>query len=557
MYRALWQNKFAFWRLAIVRVITVTCYVVWSFIFQLIVDIATGKRSGSFVVLGMGIVLYMIVMDGFGAVDSYLANLLRFQVLARLRTRVMTHTLQMSPETFAAVGVGSSVGKLTKQADNIDQLYYGPLLRMSYLVLQVIIAMIATVTISPKITLAVLGLSVPALIFPFLMKKRLANAADQVVISIDRYTSRVTELLQGFPLLKYGLATPAALTQHAGVNTALVTAQTRDQRLENISSGVSMLLSDIVYVAAWFLGALLVHAGQLDMGQLVAFSSLTGFMTYPLLELSQTVPQIISGNQAANALAKDLATPSPQGTVPLALQDGPVFARFSHASLTVAQQPILTDVSLRLRQHDKTLLVGASGSGKTTLVRLLLGELAPTSGTVWLGEHDAAALTRESVYGHIGIMAQQNYVFKTSVAANLTLFEKNQPAEDLKRVLTRAGLGEWLSHHALTTQLSNDSPLLSGGEKQRLALARLLLKQGDYAIFDELTAGLDAPIAHRLLRDLFTLPTGFLLITHTYDHAAFAAADQIIVLAGGRVVASGRQSDAEVQQALATLRLGK
>lgn len=537
-----------------VAVMAVCGYVGWSFLLQIVVDIATGKRTGSLVAVAGLMVLYMVVMDTVGAFDRYLRPRLKWTAAGRARKALMSQALALSPAAFSEVGVGSMVGKLTKQVDYITESYFGQWLWLFYLGVQIIVATLATISISPSVTLLIVVLTLPSLVFPFLLKKALQRASEAQVAAIDRYTAKATDLLSGFTTLKFALAGQAAARQHDQADDALVAAQTRNTRIQAISNAISSVLNDLTYMAAWFVGAVMVRAGQMDMGQMVVFSTLTGYLSFPMMSLTEDLPTLIGGIQAARQLELFIAAPSakargkalPRPHAELACID---------ASYAVAGQTILDQVKLQLSAGQKVLLVGASGSGKTTLVRLLLGEVTPSQGEALLFGAPAAELARHAVYQRIGFMAQAGHVFTGTVRENMSLFTKSFTDEAMTTALKRAGLSRWLTAHSLNTMVSADSPLLSGGEKQRLALARIFLRDYSYYVFDELTTGLDPHIAAGLQRDLFGMAQGFLMITHTYNEAAFDQADQIIVLEKGHVVAQGQAQTPAVQAALRQLEL--
>ena len=135
-----------------VAVMAVCGYVGWSFLLQIVVDIATGKRTGSLVAVAGLMVLYMVVMDTVGAFDRYLRPSLKWAAAGRARKALMAQALALSPAAFGEVGVGSMVGKLTKQVDNITESYFGQWLWLFYLGVQIIVATLATISISPSVT---------------------------------------------------------------------------------------------------------------------------------------------------------------------------------------------------------------------------------------------------------------------------------------------------------------------------------------------------------------------------------------------------------------------
>ncbi|WP_204122855.1 ABC transporter transmembrane domain-containing protein [Lacticaseibacillus mingshuiensis] len=555
MFKYLTKKRGQFALTLTVAVMSVCGYIGWSFLLQLIVDIATGKRNGSLVALGGFFVLYSIVMDTVGGTDRYLRPRLKLQAVGWARADLMTHALALAPSAFAEVGVGTMIGKLTKQLDNVTESFFGEALWLFYISAQMLVAMIATLSISPLITLIILVMSVPSLLFPFALKKILNAASDAQVAAIDRYTAKATDLLAGFDTIKFALAGRSARREHARVNNHLVQTQLRNTRIEAISFGVSTLLNDLTYIAAWFIGAIMVQRGAMDMGQMVVFSTLTGYLTFPMMSLTQDIPTMIGGMRAADKLAAFLKTPVSVETSASVVSLTQPLVSLDHASYTLADQSVLVDLNLTLPPTAKVLVVGASGSGKTTLLRLVLGEIAPTSGRADLFAQPASELPRSSVYGEVGMLVQSGHIFEGTVRENLSLFTQAFSESQMTAAMTRAGLGEWLARHGLDTAVSEANPILSGGEKQRLALARLYLRHYDYFVFDELTTGLDPHVAAGLLHDLFAMPQGFLLVTHTYDQAAFAAADMIVVMHGGQIIATGQSTAPAVAAALAELEL--
>ncbi|WP_461226025.1 ATP-binding cassette domain-containing protein [Lacticaseibacillus suihuaensis] len=607
MFKHVLTRKGEFTRVIVLQAVNNAFLVCWSFLFQLIVDTAMGKTQWRFVPLTIFIMGYVLVMDIVFTADHYQTNLLKFRTTASLREAVVAQTARLSPAAFGELGVGGIIAKLTKQLDKVETDYYGSLLGMSRLLFQFLFAVAGTLVINPLVTLVALGLALPSLALPYLTKKAITNASAKQVAEIERYTTRITDLLGGFTTLKFALAPAALIGQHRLANRKMLAAQKDNERINQITSGLAIFLNDVTTLMIWVVGAVLVQRGEMGMGQLVAFANLTGFMAWPLTELTQTIPTIIGGGKAAAVIGEFLDRPTQAddapaliggtvgdpmnvtagsvasaadgetsgdrvaGTTTVPVSDGlpaaaapvaapttaatasRVTARASGLGLTIGDRRVLQGVDLVLDQGKKYLLVGASGSGKSTLVRLLLGELAPTAGELTLMGAAPASLPRTVVYSRIGLLAQKGYVFAATVRENMTLFTEGYADAAIVAALTRAGLGPWLADHGLDTLVSEAGAELSGGEKQRLALARLFLRGYPFYVFDELTTGLDPHIADRLQKDICAMPQGFLMITHTYNRDAFAAVDEILVMRAGRLAARGRVETPAVQAALREL----
>lgn len=550
MQRYLWRHP---WRLLVTGLLSLAAaavLVTYSYVLQMITDIATGRISLAFTIAIPLVIGYLVLQAVTDSASEYWNEALPLQLAEELRNDLFQRTLAQQPQHFGRKPVGEYVTQLTKQVDIVTTSYFHVILRAIYLVLLLFLAAAGTLLIDPVITLGVVALTIPALVFPFLVKKPLEHAKAEVVTTIERYTSRVTDSLSGFTTIAHALAQPPFFRQHQATAAGVKTASLRDQQVQKITSGISDFLGDVMYLGTWLLGAYFVRRGQITLGQLVAFSQLASFFNWPLASLTAMLAEFYGARKVATELAAVADRPLPAAEAPVLSLTTPLIEA-DH----LAYQSVLQNISLRLDPAKKYLLVGASGSGKTTLMRLLLGELTPTAGTATLSGQPAASLAPESVFSAIGELEQQADIFAGSVRDNVTLFAPNYSDDQITAALTQAGLADWLTQHSLATLVDRTSPLLSGGEKQRLAIARLSLRDYRFFVLDELTTGLDPQIAAQLQDNIFDMPEGLIMITHQYRAKTFAKADTIFVMQAGRLIAQGPVTDPAVAQALTTLGL--
>ncbi|WP_203624289.1 MULTISPECIES: ABC transporter ATP-binding protein [unclassified Lacticaseibacillus] len=527
--------------------------VAYSYVLQLITDIATGRVNLAFTIAVPLILGYLVIQAVTDSASEYVNEALPLRMGDELRRDLFRHDLALRPNMFGQQPVGNYVTQLTKQVDIVTSSYFHVILRAFYLLMLLVFAAAGTLLIDPVITLAVVLLSVPALVFPFLVKKPLEHAKDDVVAAIERYTSRVTDALSGFTTIAHALAQPPFRRLHQTVSADVRHTSTREQQVQKITSGMSDFLGDVMYLGTWLVGAYFVRQGQITLGQLVAFSQLASFFNWPMALLTEMLAEFYGARKVASHLA-DLA----QDAGPVAAQTAPAALALTSPLISAQQagyQDVLHNIDLTLEPSRKYLLVGASGSGKTTLMRLLLGELNPTAGQVTLSNQPAAQLAPAAVFGLIGELEQQADIFAGTVRDNVTLFSTDYADDQVEAALRQAGMSDWLAAHDLDTVVDRTSPLLSGGEKQRVALARLLLRHYQFMVLDEMTTGLDPKIADQLQADIFAMKQGFVMITHQYNAATFEKADRIFVMQGGRIVAAGTQRDPVVASALDHLAL--
>lgn len=202
-------------------------------------------------------------------------------------------------------------------------------------------------------------------------------------------------------------------------------------------------------------------------------------------------------------------------------------------------------IDLELGGGRRIGVVGPSGSGKSTLASVLVRFLDTTGGDFLLDGHDVAEFAGDDVRGVIGLLTQDAHVFDTTITENLRPADPDATAEQMRAVLTRVGLDGWLDAlpKGLATPLGEHGATMSGGERQRLALARLLLARHQVLVFDEPAEHLDPLAAAALTADLLreTDDRSVLFITHTHD--GLDLCDEVIVLDAGRIVDRGRYDD--------------
>ncbi len=204
----------------------------------------------------------------------------------------------------------------------------------------------------------------------------------------------------------------------------------------------------------------------------------------------------------------------------------------------------LTDVSFKINRGEKVVIVGENGSGKTTLLKLMLGMYSPDNGTVSYNNNDVQLLSKNSLYSFISMIPQSFTQFKLSVKDNVLLGFTNSSEDRLKDTLIRCGVPESLYDNPdLLLGKDFDGAEISGGEWQRLALARGCVRDSDIIILDEPTATLDPVAEYNILQDVFTLAENKTLILITHRIGLCRQADKVIVLRDGKISGIGTHDD--------------
>ncbi|MEW2314111.1 thiol reductant ABC exporter subunit CydD [Streptomyces bauhiniae] len=357
--------------------------------------------------------------------------------------------------------------------------------------------------------------------------------------------TRVTDLLTGTAELTVAGALPARTAATRNADGTLTRIASRAAGVTALGDGLTALISGLTVAVAALLGAQAAAGGRIH-GVLVAVVVLTPLAAFEAvlgLPLAVRYRQRVARSAERVYEVLDAPVPvhepehpreAPASPFPLVVQD--LTARYEDQ-----HRDALHGLGLTLDRGRRIAVVGPSGSGKTTLAQVLLRFLDPGSGTYTLAGVDAAEMDGDEVRRLVGLCAQDAHLFDSSVRENLLLARKDATEAELRDVLLRARLLDWVDGlpEGLDTHVGEHGARLSGGQRQRLALARALLADFPVLVLDEPAEHLDLPTADALTDDLLAATEGrtSLLITHRL--AGLAAVDEVLVLDAGRVVQRG------------------
>jgi ATP-binding cassette subfamily B protein len=327
------------------------------------------------------------------------------------------------------------------------------------------------------------------------------------------------------------------------------------------------LVASLATALVYGVGGLLTIDGTLTVGTLLALAALLGRLYGPLTALSNVridvMTALVSFERVFEVLdLPPLVTERPDAVAlpagPLAIELDGVGFRYPSAdevSLASLEQVAVADwggggevlhgLSLRAAPGQLVALVGPSGAGKTTITNLVARLYDATSGTVRLGGVDVREATLASVHSAVGVVTQEAHLFHDTVRANLLYARPDAAEDDLVAALRSAQIWDLVARlpEQLDTVVGDRGHRLSGGEKQRIALARLLLKSPGIVVLDEATAHLDSESELAVQRALDRALTGRTALVIAHRLSTVRSADLIVVVDGGRIVEQGRHDE--------------
>lgn len=443
---------------------------------------------------------------------------------------------EKSISSFREESTAAYLSALTNDSTSIEADYLSQQLSLITMSVTFFGALIMMIWYSPLLSAVAVGVTLLPLAASLLTGNRLQAAEKRVSDRNSDFTAALADCLSGFTVVKTFRAEKEIFRIFAESNRALEQEKFSRRRLKVMVGMIGAVTGIIAQLGVFLVGAWLALKGYgMTAGTVVLFVNLMNFIIQPVAEL----PALLAGRKAALGLIDKLAGALEQNTV----RQGGVkqtsvirSIRLENVSFGYESgKDVLHGITAEFECGKAYAIVGGSGSGKSTLLHLLMAGSTDYRGKILLDDTELREIAPEALYEMMSVIQQNVFVFNASIKDNVSMFRRF-PQEELDKAIQHAHLSNLLAERGEDYLCGENGCGLSGGEKQRISIARSLLKKSSVLLADEVTAALDAQTAHQVSEDILDL-TGMtrIVITHTLDETLLRRYDGILVIKNGAV----------------------
>ena len=544
-----------YWRRFLLVLATVAAAAVLGVVPPLLVrSIIDGAIGGSdrnlLVTLSVATVSVAIAAGLVGVLRSYLNTVLSQRIMYDLKLRMYARLQSLSLKFYTDHQTGELMSRLTSDINGVDNVVNGTIISIVSDVLIIATTLAAMATLSWQFTIVSL-LVLPWLILPTLtvgrMRRRMRRERQQRNAAISAQMAENLSI-SGTLLVKTFTREQEVMDQFTSDSRGLMDLQVRESL---VGRWYFMLLAVVTTagpaVIYWY-GGLQAISGAVTIGTIVAFIALMGRLYNPATDLMSLHVDVMTSFAYFERIFQYLDMEPDITDAPGAKELPPVQGRITFEGVSLEYVPgirVLEDISVEVEPGQLVALVGPSGAGKTSLTYLVPRLYEPTDGRILVDGYDIREVTMESLRRQIGVVTQETFLFHASVAENLRIAKSDATLEQMEAACEAAYISQVIHKlpEGFDTVVGERGYRLSVGEKQRLAIARIVLRDPRIFLLDEATASLDTHSERAIQQALEPLMQGRTSIVIAHRLSTILAADVILYVNEGRVMERGTHSE--------------
>lgn len=498
------------------------------------------------ILAAMGVAMVSRIAKNF---QDYYVNVITQRLGAQIYSDGLRHSLELPYSVFEDQRSGETLGKLQKVRSDVEKLissFVNVLFTSLVGIIFVVVYAINVYWVIAPIyfaTIPILG------ILSSVLSKKIKVIQKTIVAETTALAGSTTESLRNIELVKsLGLSNQEINRLNSTTEKILKLELKKVKYIRSLSfvqgTCVNLLRNSILFLMLY-----LIYAHKISVGEFFSLFIYSFFIFGPLQELGNIINIYREAEVSLdnfNAILQTPIEPKPQNPIPIQNITNLTFDSviFKHQSATA---PALNGISFEMHNGETIAFVGPSGSGKTTMVKLLVGLYRPDSGTVLYNGINGNEIDLDQLREQIGFVTQDTQLFSGSIRENLLFVRPTATDEECMEMLNKAACQTLLARadKGLDTVIGEGGVKVSGGEKQRLSIARALLRKPSLIVFDEATSALDSLTEKEISETIKSISKNRSHLTVLIAHrlSTVMHADKIVVLERGQIVEQGRHDD--------------
>lgn len=543
--KKLWKYLFKYKLLFFTRVLTISLaalsVICFDFMMGFIVDIFSNGETEKFVPIILASIFLIILLFVTEYIDGYVMSSYIKNTVNYLRCDIFTKILNKDIKDFSLDNSGKYISILYNDIKIIEDSLLNNIFLVISSFISFIISLLFLFSISPSIVIFIVIFGILGFVIPNALSKKLIVEKNNYSHNLEEITSVTKDLFSGFEVIKGFNIGSKINTIFKNSSNTVESTKKKCSILESIIKGFSLSFSVTVYLGVLILGGYLMYKGEISVGTAIIIIQLSTHIVGPVKTSISLINQIKSVSLIADKIdeilydscedIEEISLPKFENSIEVKNLD------FSYTN----DRKALNNINLTFEKNKKYAIVGESGCGKSTLIKLLMRYYKDYNGDILIDNKDIHKIFSNDLYKNMSMIQQNVFMFDDSIKENIKLFA-NYSDEEVLSICDRSGLSNLISRlpDGINSLVGENGNKLSGGEKQRIAIARSLINNTKILILDESTSALDNETAYNLESSLLSIDDlTLIVVTHKLIKNILLNYDEIIVMKDGMVIEKG------------------
>jgi ABC-type multidrug transport system fused ATPase/permease subunit len=531
-------NIFNFIILTFTSLFQTVALIILSLMLEKIMSIATSKDLNALYEQGVIFLVLLVSSILIYILITYLKPKYQKKAITQYKNNIYGQILDKNISKFNEYNTATYISALTNDVHKIEEDYLFSAFDLITNFTLFICTIIVMLIYSPLLTLSGIVLALLPFIGAILIGGKLAIREKEISDQNASFMHFIKDNLIGFSTVKVFKAEKKIKELFNKNNNTLENKKASKTKTLALMDMVQTVLSLASQFGVFFVGAYIsIKSGKIAPSVILLFVQLMNYIISPLMN----IPTLLSKRLACKPLFKKIEeiiktdTEKIQGESIENIND----ITISNLSFMYEDKAVLKDISHKFEKNKSYAIVGPSGAGKTTLINLLLARENNYTGNIYYNGIEVREISLDSLYEISSFVEQNVFVFDDSIINNITMYS-NVDEELLNEVIIKSGLTELIKEKGRDYSCGENGSNLSGGEKQRISIARALINKSQLLLLDEVTSALDNETSSLITNQLLELNnTTRIMITHRLDEEVLNKFDQIIVMKNGKIVECG------------------
>ena len=541
LYRTPFSDGKKWFLISMISMVILSAYnLIISWLLQKIIDLTAGIDKTPFYQLALVSLLSFLVFIVFYYIFRYAHPKFLQTLSTSYKDLLFSKILRNNSRTVSELGSGQFLSKLSNDLKSIEENYFDFYITLIDIGISFVGAIVLMLWYSPVLTMVAIALSILPLLASIPASKEITKTEKNLSKKNAEFMEFMRDTLSGFSVIKSFQAESELENRFHEENVKIEKAKFLRRFAEENINLLSTAASVVMRLGVFLFGAWLsLSNSHVTPGIVLVFLQLLTFIITPI----EKIPSLFANRKAARSLiaqTKELFYEKDDEQEKLEINTLKSAIEVQNLSFSYENtEKALQAVSLTFHAGKKYAIVGASGSGKSTLFKLLTKYSNEYDGNILFDGIDLRNITYSSLSEVISVVQQNVFVFHDSIYNNICLY-KNIPEKEFDYVIQKSGLSSLIQQKGKNFSCGTNGNKLSGGEKQRISIARALLRKASILLMDEASSALDEKTADEIMHSILDMPdTTSLVITHRLNSTLLKRYDGIFVLHHGKLIESG------------------